>query len=304
MNKDKQPIQESLVHEEIIRDYHFNKKKASFKRKQFITFSLAIVTGLALIFGVYLLSDISKVTGYNVEGNIYLSDREVLEFFDLDQDTRNIFVFDYILEVEAQDSVLIDSVNFHLDEQGVLHIDVIEKQIVGHRIKEQLELITRDGEIIVADHTLNSIMSMTPLISDFDEIIEVISTDDEGEEQIEYFDTTAYLVSAMEEISPLIIENISEIHQYEYSYDKYGILVIMRDGNYIYTTSSAMEVLNNYVAIASYLPNKKNCIYTDEVTKNAYTSLCPEEQQALEEQEALEAEQGDGENGQESDENE
>ena len=74
-----------------------------------------------------------------------------------------------------------------------------------------------------------------------------------------------------------VIKQISEIHKYPVSYDDKQMEVIMKDGNYCFMSYLGLSLLENYYAVSSSIDKTKGhaCIYFDEFTNSAYTSICP-----------------------------
>ena len=82
---------------------------------------------------------------------------------------------------------------------------------------------------------------------------------------------------AFRHVPAAMISLISEIQQYEVSYDPNMIRLIMHDGNQFFSSYYSMDVLSEYNGIVSNLNKPNSCIYVDEMSKSAYTQLCPGE---------------------------
>ena len=78
---------------------------------------------------------------------------------------------------------------------------------------------------------------------------------------------------------PQIINEISEIHFFpEIKYQ--NVELIMRDGNYIFSSAYGLEILAHYHDIvSSYVQDAKSCYYFEDISGNAYTSACPWQKQ-------------------------
>lgn len=249
---------------------------SQFKRSKSRLFLAAMITGMVLIFTVYLLSDQSKIAGVQVEGNQYLSTQEIMSITGINENSRSLFVFESLIQNTAKKHPLIQDVTIKEDAQGVIQILVTEKELVGYHYLSNPQILTKEGELIEMSDDLMFLITRIPLIVGFN------ANGSETEEN--ELSLLQRLAKAMKAVDSSKIQMISEIHQYSYSYDENGILCRMQDGNRVYGSFYSIGVLNDYNKIASALPQKKNCVYIDEMTKNPYTSLCPEEQQALEEQ--------------------
>ena len=84
----------------------------------------------------------------------------------------------------------------------------------------------------------------------------------------------------------------------------------MKDGNRLFTSYYSVDILNKYNGISSANKKVNACIYIDEFSKNAYTSICPEQQEALDkaeqeekDKENLDAETGDNPDDKENEKN-
>lgn len=255
-------------------------KLAQFKKARLRIFFAAIATGFLLIFGIYLSSDRSKISGIRISGNRWLSDDAILELIGINENSRSLFLFESLLQRAARQHPLIESITVHENAAGVVEITVTEKGLVGYRYLDKPEILTKEGELIEMSDDLSFLLNRLPLIVGFDGALEA-EEEEEGELPL-----IQQLAKAMKNVDAEKIEMISEIHQVAFSYDDRAILCIMQDGNEVYGSFYSIDMLNSYNQVASALPQKKNCIYIDEMTGNPYTSLCPEELAEKEKEEA------------------
>ena len=72
-----------------------------------------------------------------------------------------------------------------------------------------------------------------------------------------------------------MINEISEIHYYpNLKFQDHEL--IMRDGNYIFTSVYGINRINKYYdIIASHYVDKNSCYYIEDISGTAYTSACP-----------------------------
>ncbi len=259
--------------------------RSQFKKMRFRIFLAAMLSGFLLIFAVYLSSDRSKIQGIRIRGNRWLQEDEILKLTGINENSRSLFLFESLIRQTAQNHPLIDSISIHQNDAGVVEIEVEEKQLVGYRYLTIPEILTAEGELIEMTDELSFLLSRLPLIIGFDAAL--------TEEEMEKGELSQIqqLAKALKKVNPEKIEMISEIHQISFSYDDCAILCIMQDGNEVYGSFYSISVLNRYNEVASALPQKKNCIYIDEMSGNPYTSLCPEEQAQKEAEEAENAEE-------------
>ena len=243
-----------------------------FKQNRFRLFFSAIFSGLILIFAFYLFSDFSKIKGVQINGNYYITDKEIMKIVGIDKNTRSLFLFEGLIQRFGQKHPLIQDLSLMELADGSVKIDVIEKQPVGYRYVTKPQILTSNGELIEMDKELEFLILQVPLIVGF-----------ESEDDL----SLKMLAKALASIDPNKIEFISEVHQYSYSYDGNGIRCVMRDGNEVFGSFYSILVINEYNQIASVLPSERVCIFIDEMSLNPYTSFCPDEQTPLEAENAI-----------------
>lgn len=265
--------------ERVFEEHRQKQIRKDFKKKKRKLFLLGCLLGTLTAFIIYFFSDYSKIKGIEVVGNNWLSDDKVIELSGLNENSRSLLLFDFIVQNRLSQEPLIESSSLSLNDQGIVTLEIKEKELIGYRYLDKPEMITKEGTLIEMGSEYISFLSRIPLITGF--------YDEED-------DLILKLAKAFATVDQKKIEQIAEIHQVTYSYDDYGILCIMQDGNQIYGSFYSMEMLNSYNEVVSALKGKKSCIYIDEMSGNPYTSLCPDEVEALEK---LENEQNNAENG-------
>lgn len=267
--KDKEIQIESSV-ERVFEEHRAKQIKKDFRKKKRKIFLLACLFGFLSAFLIYFVSDASKIKGIEVEGNHWLSDDKIIELSGLSENSNSLLIFDLLIQKNLSKEPLITSSSVSLSNQGIVTIEVKEKELIGYRYLDKPEMITKDGTLIEMSNEYASFLSRIPLITGF--------YDEDGA-------LIQKLAKAFSEVDQKKVEQIAEIHQVTYSYDEYGIQCIMQDGNEIYGSFYSMEMLNSYNEVVSALKGKKSCIYIDEMSGNPYTSLCPDELKELENQE-------------------
>lgn len=269
--KDKEIQIESSV-ERVFEEHRAKQIKKDFRKKKRKIFLLACLFGFLSAFLIYFVSDASKIKGIEVEGNHWLSDDKIIELSGLSENSNSLLIFDLLIQKNLSKEPLITSSSVSLSNQGIVTIEVKEKELIGYRYLDKPEMITKDGTLIEMSNEYASFLSRIPLITGF--------YDEDGA-------LIQKLAKAFSEVDQKKVEQIAEIHQVTYSYDEYGIQCIMQDGNEIYGSFYSMEMLNSYNEVVSALKGKKSCIYIDEMSGNPYTSLCPDELKELENQENI-----------------
>lgn len=257
--------------EQVFEKHRFDVRRNRFMGNKMKVFVLSIISGFVLITLGFLASDASKVRGFTVSGNYFLSEDDVLELCGIDENSRYLFVFDSIAEDRLTSSPLVKSAEVKVKGNGTINIDIEEKIILGYRYKTYPEIVFQDGTMMELTNEYAYLYAEVPLIVGFYE-----EMDD--------------FARAFEKVPQKRIASISEIHRYEYSYDANGLEFVMKDGNRFFASFYSADVINQYNGVASALTEKSVCLYADENSGNVYKSLCPEEVEALEELEAENAE--------------
>ena len=260
--------------EKVFEKHRFDNLRARFLTNKMKVFVLAIFCGFVLIAAGFLLSPASKVKGFDIEGNYFLSDEEILNISGISDQSRYLFLFDSLTEEHLKDNPLIQDAEVKVKNDGTVSIHITEKVIIGYRYKTYPELIFQDGTVMELSNQYAYLYAEVPLIVGFNEDI-------------------SDFAKAFEKVPQKRIASISEIHRHEYSYDPNGIEFVMKDGNRFFASFYSADVINQYNGVASALSEKSVCLYADENSRNVYKSLCPEEILALEQLEAENQENSD-----------
>ena len=245
-------------------NYLLNKRHNARRRNKFTThkhriFLLALALGLLIITAVYFISPYSNVFSVAITGNHYFDDDFYEELSQVSDDSKYLLTIPVLVENRIKSDPLVESANVELLDNRVVKITVKEKEVVAYTYDSEPYLILKDGSKVAYDEKYLSILSYIPYLEGYSE------------------DDLKIVIKGFEKLNTKMIDEISEIHRYPFSYDDKMMEVIMRDGNYVYLSYYALPLLNNYHAIVSELnhPEKVNCIYIDEMSNGAYTSACP-----------------------------
>lgn len=236
-----------------------NKKKQKY---QGIVLVVAIIISLISILLIYFQSDRSKVFGYNIVGNNLIVKNDLISYLSLKNKENFIFFNTNGLRKKILKHPLIKNAKVEKDSYNIITITIEEKEIYGYVYDNKASFITFDGERIDIDIETQKNINKVAYIYDFnDEELKIVSP---------YF----------KKINHKYINEISEIRKYKFSYDELGLMIVYRDGNYIFTTKEDLHLLENIHDIISNLKTKPSCIYLDSNTNSAYSSKCPWQIQA------------------------
>ena len=260
---------QKLLKKNILFNLRKNKKKATaYEKAKTLWCTVAVFLSLTVIAAVYFLSDVSNIYHVSVEGNYYLSREDILKQSGLDDHSKYLFTIPFIVEKRIKENNIIEDCKVSLMDNRLVRIEVKEKKIVGYALENGLYvLVMSDGERSGLNNDNLYLISKIPLIEGFDE---------EELRQIE---------KKLGECDREIINQISEIHKFPQL--KYQNLeLVMVDGNFIFTSVYGLNILEKYYDIeSSYVSDRKQCYYFEDISGNAYTSACPweEVEEAVEE---------------------
>ena len=167
----------------------------------------------------------------------------------------------FIVENRIKENNIIEDCHVNLLDNRLVKIEVKEKKIVGYALENGLYvLVMNDGERSGLNSSNLYLISKVPLIEGFDE------------------QEMKQLQKHLGECDREVIDQISEIHSFPQL--KYQNLeLVMADGNFIFTSVYGLNILEKYYDIeSSFVSDRKQCYYFEDISGNAYTSACPWEE--------------------------
>ena len=237
------------------------KKLTAYEKAKNLYFLLSVFLSLLIVALFYFLSDFSNIYRITVTGNNHLDKSSVITSSGLSDRSKYLFTMPILVEKRVKENPLIEEAKVELLDHRVVQINIIEKKIVGYVLEaENIFLLTNKDEKISLDKENLALISKVPLIVGF-----------AGEDLIR-------LEKNLDKCDQKMIDEISEIHNYpDLKYQ--NVELIMQDGNYIFTSVFGLDILDNYFDIrSSYLSDRKDCYYFEDISGNAYTSACPWEE--------------------------
>ena len=224
-------------------------------------FILSILLSLLIIGVLYILLPVSNVKDIEVIDNVYIKDEDIVEMSEVSTSSKYVFLNPKTVENKIKENVLIDTCVVEKLDDLTIRISVTEKKIVGYSFEDnQNVLIMADDSRIILDKKNLYLINYVPLLEGFDK------------------DSIKLIEKNLNDVDYKMINEISEIHYYpELKFQDHEI--IMRDGNYIFTSVYGLNLLNRYYDMASSLASDKhNCYYVEDISGNAYVSACPWEE--------------------------
>ena len=249
----------NLLHKNALFNLRKLKKEESrFVRMKRICFLIGVILSLIIITTIYFISSHSNIYRITIKSNNYLKDEDIIKLSELDTDNKYILTFPLLVENRIRTNPLVSNCTVSRLDDRLIEISVEEKKIICYKENNgKYQLILADDERINLDNSNDYLINYVPYIDGFDD------------EQIKLIEKN------LEECDYKIINEISEIHNYpELKYQ--NVELIMRDGNYIFTSVYGLNILNHYHKIqSSYISNNKICYYFEDISGNAYSSACP-----------------------------
>lgn len=208
-------------------------------------------------FFLYIESDLSRINYIKISGLKYFDKDDIYELANINNDDLFLLTFSSLIKTKLIKNEMITDVSVYKDKQRNLNIVIKEKRLLAYLYDEEPYFITEDGHLLLMNQEKQSLIVNLPLIVDIE------------------IDKLSSIALALANLSDDIINNITEIHHYESSYDENMLKIIMIDGNQLFTSLSAIDTVNNYFSFVKALNLTNSCIFIDESSKTAYSSSCP-----------------------------
>lgn len=225
------------------------------KRRNLI---LSVLIGLIIIGTLYLVLDVSNIKGISINGNIYLKSEDILNLSGITTENKYIFTSPSKVEENVKTNPLIDTCNVEKLDDQTIKITVTEKKPIGYTFEENenVLILSDDSRLILTKANLY-LIEKVPLIEGFNK------------------DKLILIEKNLVDVDYKMINEISEMHYFPaLKFQDHEI--IMRDGNYIFTSVYGLNLLNKYYnVVSSYDSSGFKCYYIEDISGNAYTSACP-----------------------------
>ena len=230
-------------------------------------FFISVFISLFVISLIYLLSDSSRIYRIVVSGNVYLSDEKIIEISGISTNDRYIFVNSGNVENRIKDNSIIDNCKVEVCKNRLVKISIVEKKIIGYSYEDENNvLILEDDSRVILEKKDLYLIEKVPLIEGFTK------------------DSIILIEKNLKDVDYRTINEISEIHYYPaLRFQNHEL--IMRDGNYIFTSVYGLPLINRYYEMeSSYTSEGNKCYYIEDISRNAYTSACPWQEEAVKEE--------------------
>ncbi len=243
-----------------------HKDQSRFDRAKNRSFLFSIVLGLLIIGIIYFISPVSDIYRIAVRGNRYLKEEDIIAFSGLSTKDKFLLVWPGIYEKKIATDPLIESAKITKKDGRLIDIEVKEKKMLAYlRSNEGYFVLLEDNDQLNTER-YPYVIGHVPYLDGFDE------------EEI------GLITKNLRDCDQGTIDEISEIRPYpDLKYQ--NVELVMRDGNYIFTSVYGLPILNHYHDIkSSYVKDTQICYYFEDISGNAYSSACPwEEVETVEE---------------------
>lgn len=199
-----------------------------------IIFILTLLSG-----SVYLLSLI-PIKNIYISGNNYLKDQEIIELAKIENYPSFLKTRTKDMKKNIKKSSYVKSVTINKKILGIVEIQIEEYNIL-FRKEENNKIVLEDKEELIDNEKFQ-----VPIL-------------------LNYIPDTKYdsFIKGMNQVTPSIKNQISEIRYYPNTQDEDRFLLYMNDGNYVYLTLTKFKQINYYEDVLEKLDGKKGILYLD-----------------------------------------
>lgn len=199
-----------------------------------IIFILTLLSG-----SVYLLSLI-PIKNIYISGNNYLKDQEIIELAKIENYPSFLKTRTKDMKKNIKKSPYAKSVTIKKKILGIVEIQIEEYNIL-FRKEENNKIVLEDKEELIDNEKYQ-----VPIL-------------------LNYIPDTKYdsFIKGMNQVTPSIKNQISEIRYYPNTQDEDRFLLYMNDGNYVYLTLTKFKQINYYEDVLEKLDGKKGILYLD-----------------------------------------
>ncbi len=199
-----------------------------------IIFILTLLSG-----SVYLLSLI-PIKNIYISGNNYLKDQEIIELAKIENYPSFLKTRTKDMKKNIKKSPYVKSVTIKKKILGIVEIQIEEYNIL-FRKEENNKIVLEDKEELIDNEKYQ-----VPIL-------------------LNYIPDTKYdtFIKGMNQVTPSIKNQISEIRYYPNTQDEDRFLLYMNDGNYVYLTLTKFKQINYYEDVLEKLDGKKGILYLD-----------------------------------------
>lgn len=200
------------------------------------------------------VSSMTRVSDVVVSGQQALSASSLVEHSGIKPGQRVWLIHNLFMKHRFRDLALIRSAQ--VTTKGTLVLISIEEHRILGRLSGSQDVLLQNGKT-VDQNSLNLHLRAATQIVGFEDI--------ELQEK---------LAKSFEKVHDGVMMYISEIHRTSVSYDDAMIMLLLDDGNRVYTDFAGIELMNEYRLILNHLKPENKCIWLDALTRAASSVPC------------------------------
>lgn len=198
---------------------------------------LVLIILVLIVFVVFKFLTM-RITNIYVDGNMYLSDQEIIELAKLSNYPSAFFTFSSRVENSISKDKLVGSVKVHKKGLTKIFISVSENKPLYYD-QVTSKTVLKDGSSVSTKYNVPTLVNVVSS-EIYDEFLAQLS-------KIDYY----------------VFNNISEIEYTPNGVDSELFLFTMNDGNYIYVNLDRFENVNKYFDMITNFNNHKGILYLD-----------------------------------------
>ena len=201
---------------------------------------IIIIFILTLLSGSVYLLYLIPIKNIYISGNNYLKDQEIIELAKIENYPSFLKTRTKDIKKNIKKSPYVKSVTIKKKILGIVEIQIEEYNIL-FRKEENNKIVLEDKEELIDNEKYQ-----VPIL-------------------LNYIPDTKYdsFIKGMNQVTPSIKNQISEIRYYPNTQDEDRFLLYMNDGNYVYLTLTKFKQINYYEDVLEKLDGKKGILYLD-----------------------------------------
>lgn len=209
-------------------------KKIKIRYKRLIVFLFVFSLLCLICFKILNM----KITNIYVDGNIYLTDYDVIEISKLQDYPRTFFTTTYSIKSKLESNLMIASASVKKKELTKVYIDIVENRPLFYD-ETNKKTVLKNGDSVSLKYNV-PILTSNVSSSVYKKFLEKFSL-----------------------IELSVFNSISEVSYMPNDVDKELFLFSMNDGNYVYVNLDKFESINKYFEMSTKFNNHKGILYLD-----------------------------------------
>lgn len=209
-------------------------KRFKIRYKRLIVFLFVLFFLCLICFKIFNL----KITNIYVDGNIYLTDYDIIEISKLQSYPRTIVTTSHSIKSKLESNLMIESADVKKKGFTKVYISIVENRPLFYD-EVNKKTVLKNGDTVSSKYNV-PILTSNISSSVYKEFLKKFSL-----------------------IDLSVFNNISEIAYTPNDVDKELFLFSMNDGNYVYINLEKFDSINKYFEMSAKFNNHKGILYLD-----------------------------------------